>query len=66
VLSQKIVENLVSHLYEDANGNNARAYREALMNLVRAAKAEQRVMLSEQKAVRSSVPDNVLSIESYR
>ncbi len=66
MLSQKIIESLVSRLYEDPASADARAYRETLVSLVRAAKAEQRVVLAEQRALQSQFQENVFSIESFR
>jgi hypothetical protein len=66
VLSQKIVENLVSRLYADPAAEDARVYREALLGLVSAAKAEQRVVLAERRIAQPTQQDNVFSIESFR
>jgi hypothetical protein len=66
VLSEKIVDGLVSRLYEDATTIDARAYRETLLGLVRAAKAEQRVVLAERRVTQPQYQENVFSIESLR
>lgn len=66
MLSEKIVESLVNQLHEDISTIDARAYRETLLGLVRAAKAEQRVVLAERRAAQPQYHENVFSIESLR
>lgn len=66
MLSQKIVDSLVSRQYADPCAQDARAYREALLGLVRAAKAEQRVVQAEQRIIQPQFQDNIFSLESFR
>lgn len=66
VLSQKIIEKLVNKLFEDPMCQDACAYREDLLGLVRAAKSEQHIHEAEQLILRPEFRDAFFSIDSMR